>query len=42
MEDVHLLVDLAAQAVDLSLFEMPLMPMACTRSPTERVEMPCT
>ena len=24
------------------LLEMPLMPMACTRSSTERVEMPCT
>jgi hypothetical protein len=44
-----LAVDLAAQSADprlrrgrLSLFEMPLIPIAFTSSSTERVETPCT
>lgn len=40
-EGLHLVVDLATQPADLAL-EMPVMPIACTRSPAERVETPCT
>jgi hypothetical protein len=36
---LHTLVDLGAQAADLAL-EIPDMPMALTRSSTERVDMP--
>ena len=36
-ESLHPLVDPAAQAADLT-FRYPLIPIACTRSSTERVE----
>ena len=39
-EGLHLAVDLLAQPRLTWLLEMPLMPMALTRSSTERVEMP--
>ena len=41
-EGLHLVVDLLAQPADTWLLEMPLMPMALTRSSTERVETPWT
>lgn len=40
-EGFHLAVDLLARR-DTWLLEMPAMPMALTRSSTERVEMPYT
>ena len=41
-EGLHLAVDLLAQPRLTWLLEMPLMPIALTRSSTERVEMPWT
>ena len=41
-EGLHLVVDLLAQPRLTWLLEMPLMPIALTRSSTERVEMPWT
>ena len=40
-ERLHLVIDLA-DSRETWLLEMPVMPIACTRSSTERVETPCT
>jgi hypothetical protein len=40
-EGFHLLV-ISSHSLETWLFEIPLIPMALTRSSTERVETPCT